>query len=252
MSVLPVLKLDRLSKRYGSFLAVDQLSLELSPGAIFAFLGTNGAGKTTTIKMMTGIIPPSEGRIEICGYDLAEHPLEAKRRIGVVADRPYLYSRLTADEYLRFIADLYQVSRHESLPRIADLLAEFALTSVAHDLIETYSHGMKQRLAMCGALIHRPKLLVLDEPMVGLDPRGMRLLKDILKRYAAAGMTIFMSTHSLSIAEEIADRVAIIDHGKMMVDGSLKEIMSLTEGTDSDLEAVFLQIISASADEDIC
>lgn len=252
MSVLPVLKIDRLSRRFGSYSAVQQISLELAPGTIFAFLGTNGAGKTTTIKMMTGILPPSEGRIEICGYDLTENPIEAKKLVGVVADRPYLYSRLTGFEYLQFIADLYLVPRHEAKGRITELLAEFALSSVAHDLIETYSHGMKQRLAMCGALVHRPKLLVLDEPMVGLDPRGMRLLKDILKRYASAGMTIFMSTHSLSIAEEIADRVAIIDHGRIMVEGSLAEIMSLTEGTDSDLEAVFLQIISGTADEEIC
>lgn len=245
---MTMIRLDRLSKRFGGFLAVDDISIEVEQGEIFAFLGTNGAGKTTTIRMMTGALQPSTGKIEIGGYDLATHPIEAKFLMGVMPDRPYIYGKLTGLEFLNFMAELYRVPRSEAKVRIQELLGQHGLLDWQYDLVESYSHGMKQRLLMCGALVHNPPLLVVDEPMVGLDPRGAKLLKDTFRERAAQGLTIFMSTHSLSVAEEIAHRLAIIKKGKIVAIGTLDELYGQAKSSASDLERLFLDIISDGDD----
>lgn len=238
-----MIKLINLTKQFGRFTAVDDLSIEIGKGTIFAFLGTNGAGKTTTIRMMTGVLQPTSGTAIIGGYDIQKHPIEAKFLMGVVPDRPYLYGKLTGREFLSFMADLYKVKPETAAPRIAGLLELYGLAEWQDDLIDSYSHGMKQRLLMCAAQIHNPPILIIDEPMVGLDPRGAKLLKDRLKRSAAEGMTIFMSTHSLPVAEEIADTLAIIQRGKIVAMGTLAELYGKAKNA-SDLENAFLQIVS--------
>lgn len=243
-----MIKLSNLSKKFGSFLAVDNINIEVDAGTIFAFLGTNGAGKTTTIRMMTGVIQPTTGTVEIGGYDIQKNPIEAKYLMGVIPDRPYLYGKLTGREFLFFMADLYRLGYREARERIASLLATFGLTDWQFDLIDTYSHGMKQRLLMCASLVHNPALLVVDEPMVGLDPRGAKLLKDTFRARAAEGLTIFMSTHSLSVAQEIADKLAIIKRGKIIAMGTLEELYAMAQSPSNDLEEVFLQIISDGDD----
>lgn len=239
----PMIRVSNLSKRFGGFVAVDDVSLEIGKGEIFAFLGTNGAGKTTTIRMMTGVLLPTSGSIEIGGYDIQRSPLEAKMLMGVIPDRPYIYGKLTGREFLTFMADLYRVESSVAQPRIDDLLHVFGLFEWQHELIDGYSHGMKQRLLMCSAQVHNPRILVVDEPMVGLDPRGAKLLKDTFRAKADAGMTIFMSTHSLPVAEEIADRLAIIRRGQIVATGTLDDLKAQARGDTSDLEEVFLQLV---------
>ncbi len=243
-----MIKLENLSKKFGAFTAVDGVNINVERGHIFAFLGINGAGKTTTIRMMSGVLEPSAGRIEIGGYDMQTHPIEAKFLMGIIPDRPYLYGKLTAREFLHFMAELYRVKYREAKARIDHLLDQFGLVEWQYDLIDTFSHGMKQRLVMCAALVHDPALLVVDEPMVGLDPRGARMLKDMFRERAKAGLTIFMSTHSLSVAEEIADRLAIINRGKIVAIGTLDEIYAQARSGPADLEKVFLDIISDGED----
>lgn len=239
-----MIKLISLTKRFGNFAAVDNVSLEIGKGTIFAFLGTNGAGKTTTIRMITGVLQPTSGTAIIGGYDIQKNPIEAKFLMGVVPDRPYLYGKLTGREFLCFMADLYKVKADVAAKRIDELLELYGLADWQYDLIDSYSHGMKQRLLMCSSQIHNPPILVIDEPMVGLDPRGAKLLKDRLKKNAAEGITIFMSTHSLSVAEEIADTLAIIQQGKIVAMGTLDELYSQARSEASGLENVFLQIVS--------
>jgi ABC-2 type transport system ATP-binding protein len=246
-----MIKLKNLTKRFGGFTAVDGLNLEVEPGSIFAFLGTNGAGKTTSIRMITGVLQPTSGTAEICGFDIQKEPLKAKAMMGVIPDRPYLYGKLTGREFLTFMADLYQVPRRDASRRIDELLERFGLSDWQYDLVDSYSHGMRQRLLMCGSQIHNPKVLVVDEPMVGLDPRGAKLLKTTFRERAKEGMTIFMSTHSLPVAEEIADKLAIIKQGKIVVHGTLSEIYSKARAEHSDLENVFLDIIGQDEAEDI-
>jgi len=229
---------------------VDDINLEVDRGRIFAFLGTNGAGKTTTIRMMIGILQPTSGTVEIGGYDIQKNPIEAKYLMGVIPDRPYLYGKLTGREFLYFMADLYRVSQKTAKSRIEELLELYGLADWQHELIDGYSHGMKQRLMMCASQVHNPALLVVDEPMVGLDPRGARLLKDTLRERAAQGLTIFMSTHSLSVAEEVADQLAIIQNGKIIAMGTLEDLYRKAKSDASDLEKVFLEIIN-EAEQDI-
>lgn len=231
-----------LTKRFGVFTAVDHLNLEIEKGTIFAFLGANGAGKTTTIRMMTGVLQPTSGTVEIGGYDITKNPIEAKFLMGVIPDRPYLYGKLTGREFLQFMADLYRVPAKESEGRVSELLDNFGLSDWQDDLIDGYSHGMKQRLLMCAAEVHRPPVLVVDEPMVGLDPRGAKLLKDMFRAKADSGLTIFMSTHSLPVAEEVADKLAIIQRGKIIASGTLDELYKHAKSDSPDLEKLFLQI----------
>jgi ABC-2 type transport system ATP-binding protein len=239
-----MIELERLTKRYGAFTAVDDLSLQVARGEIFGFLGPNGAGKTTTIRMMMGLLRPTEGRIRLGGFDLAEQPIEAKRLSGFVPDRPFLYEKLTAVELLRFCADLYEVPAAAREARIEKLLGIFDLSEWAGELIESYSHGMKQRLAFAAALLHEPQLLVVDEPMVGMDPRGARVLRSLLRSLALGGTTLFLSTHSLEVAEALCDRIGIIQTGKLIAIGTLDELRSRA-GDAQRLEEVFLKLTGA-------
>jgi ABC-2 type transport system ATP-binding protein len=240
-----MITLTNLTKTYGSFTAVDSLSLKVEPGEILAFLGVNGAGKTTTIKMLVGILAPTSGMVEIDGFKMHEEPEKAKAITGYIPDRPYLYNKLTGREFLNFVSDLYQVDSKVAEERIDKLFNEYGLSTWQNELIENYSHGMKQRLATCGALVHQPRVLVVDEPMVGLDPHGAKLLKERFKNYAASGMSIFLSTHSLNVAEEVAHRIAIISHGKMITMGTLADIRALTGKKDDNLEQMFLELTSS-------
>jgi ABC-2 type transport system ATP-binding protein len=238
------------SKRYGNKLAVDRLNLRVAAGELFAFLGPNGAGKTTTIKMLCGLLFPTEGRVCIGGFDLQAEGDRARQQISFVPDTPYLYEKLTGREFLQFIADMYGMPRDEGRARIAAMIDLFSLTDFVDDLTERYSHGMRQRTVFAGALLHRPKVLIVDEPTVGLDPKSIRLLKDLLRREARQGTTVFLSTHSLDVAQELADRIGIINRGRLIGCGTLEELRKQAdhEGT---LEDVFLQLTEEEAAETV-
>jgi ABC-2 type transport system ATP-binding protein len=235
-----MIKLTNLTKNYGALTAVNRINLTIQPGEVFGFLGPNGAGKTTTIKMMAGLLQPTDGSVEICGFDVQKDPLNAKAVTGFIPDRPYLYEKLTAREFMHFVAELYTMQRPGG--RIAELLALFGLTDWANEMVENYSHGMKQRLVMASSLLHEPKVLVVDEPMVGLDPRGARLVKDLFKDLAANGVTVFMSTHTLEIVEVMCTRVAIINKGEIIAEGSVEELGRLARMDNSHLEPIFLKL----------
>jgi ABC-2 type transport system ATP-binding protein len=237
-----MIRLIHLTKVYKGLRAVDDVNLEIKPGVIFGFLGPNGAGKTTTIKLMAGVLKPTEGRIIINGMDISEEPAEVKRCTGFVPDRPFLYEKLTASEFLHFVAGLYGLDHQVSLEdRMTRLLELFDLFHWKDELIESFSHGMKQRLVMCSALLHEPKVLIVDEPIVGLDPRGARLVKDIFRERAKGGTTIFMSTHSLEVAQEVCQEIAIIQAGKIIATGSAEELRKIAD-VDGNLETVFLKL----------
>ena len=235
-----MIKLTNLTKLYGSLTAVNAINLEVKAGEIFGFLGPNGAGKTTTIKMMAGLLQPTGGSVAIGGFDVQKDPLKAKAITGFIPDRPYLYEKLTAGEFMRFIAELYTMPSADG--RIDELLGLFGLSDWAGELVENFSHGMKQRLVMASSLLHRPKVLVVDEPMVGLDPRGARLVKDLFKDLASQGVTIFMSTHTLEIVEAMCTRVAIINRGEIIAGGSVEELGRLARMENSHLEPIFLKL----------
>jgi ABC-2 type transport system ATP-binding protein len=237
-----MIELKDLTKRYGKTLAVDHLNLSLQHGEIFGFIGPNGAGKTTTIRMMGGVLAPTAGTITIDGISMADHPEEAKRRIGFIPDRPYLYEKLTGMEFMRFSADLYGVNDGIFVEKAQALLRQFGLFEWSHDLIEAYSHGMKQRLIISAALLHEPLVLIVDEPMVGLDPAAIKMVKDILKDLARRGTTVFMSTHTLKVAEDLCDRIGIIHRGSLIALGTTKELKKAARFQDADLEAVFLRL----------
>jgi ABC-2 type transport system ATP-binding protein len=239
-----MIELDRISKQYGGFTAVDDLTLSIAKGEIFGFLGPNGAGKTTTIRMMMGLLLPSSGRIRLGGFDLAEEPIRAKRICGFVPDRPFLYDKLTASEQLRFCGDLYEVEPEKRERRITEELELFDLTDWAGELVESFSHGMKQRLAFAAALLHDPEILVVDEPMVGMDPRGARMLRSLLRTLASRGTTLFLSTHSLEVAEALCDRIGIIQRAKLIALGTLDELRAQA-GTGRRLEEIFLKLTGA-------
>jgi ABC-2 type transport system ATP-binding protein len=239
---MDMIKLINLTKFYRGLRAVDQINLEIKKGVCFGFLGPNGAGKTTTIKMMAGVLKPTKGQIIIDGHDLAKDPSAAKQCVGFIPDRPFMYEKLTGLEFLYFVADLYSLDSTPMLNRrIGDLLELFELRHWEEELIESYSHGMKQRLIMCAALVHQPKVLIVDEPMVGLDPKGARLVKNIFRDQAEKGTTLFMSTHSLEVAEEVCDEIAIIQKGRIIVRGTAGELREQA-GMDGKLEDVFLRL----------
>jgi len=237
-----MISLIHLTKRYGRLTAVDDLSLEIPAGEIFGFLGPNGAGKTTTIKMMAGILQPTDGTIIIDGKDLAEDPVGAKQVTGFIPDRGFLYEKLTGVECLQFVASLYSIDQGRMEARIKELVALFEMDEWAGDLIESYSHGMKQRIVMSAALIHEPKVIVVDEPMVGLDPKGGRLVKGLFRSLANTGVSIFMSTHALAIAEEVCDRIGIIHEGCLIAVGTASELRQKAGAEERSLEAVFLKL----------
>lgn len=237
-----MIKIENLSKSYnkGAVKAVDNLNLHVRRGEIFGFLGPNGAGKTTTIKMIVGLLNPDSGSIKINGFDNQKEALKSKRSIGYVPDNPEVYDRLTGIEYLNFMADVYQIPAEIRKERIAYFLEMFNLTDAAEDLIKSYSHGMKQKIVLIGALIHEPALWVLDEPMVGLDPKSSHLLKDLMRKHCDKGNTVFFSTHVLEVAEKLCDRIGIINKGKLIAIGSLDE---LKHGDQADsLENIFLEL----------
>ena len=235
-----MIKVDRAEKRYGDFQALYPLDLHIKRGEVFGFLGPNGAGKTTTIRMLSGVLSPTSGRIEIGGINIAEKPIESKRIVGYIPDRPYLYDKLTAREFLRFVGEIYGISPDLCRSRGDGLLADNDLLDRADELIEAYSHGMKQRLVLTAALLHEPELLIVDEPMVGLDPHAARRLKNIFREIADSGRTVFLSTHSLDTAQEVCDRVGILHKGRLVALSTVEAL--LTERASSDLEEVFLQI----------
>ncbi|KPJ55935.1 MAG: ABC transporter [Deltaproteobacteria bacterium DG_8] len=237
-----MIQLIDLSKRFGNLIAVDSINLKVDPGEVFGFLGPNGAGKTTTIKMLAGLIKPTGGKVIIDGWDLSEHPNRAKEVVGFIPDRPFLYEKLTALEFLRFIAGVYDLSSNGVEGRMHYLFDLFGLTDWQNELIESFSHGMKQRLVMASAFIHQPKLIVVDEPMVGLDPKGAKLVKEVFRGFCKEGRTVFMSTHTLEIAEEVCDRIAIIQEGKITAVGSMKELRERTGSEDKKLDSIFFKL----------
>lgn len=237
-----MIRTEGLTKNYRTLVAVDRLDLDVRPGEIFGFLGPNGAGKTTTIKMLVGMLQPTSGRIVIDGIDARAEPLAAKAVTGYIPDRPYLYEKLTAREFLRFVGGLYHVAEAEIERFGGELLRVFELEKWADELIENFSHGMKQRLIMSAALLHRPRVLIVDEPMVGLDPKGARLVKRIFRQLADDGCTLFMSTHTLEVAEEVCDRIAIINHGRIIALGSMAELRETNQAEGGRLESIFLEL----------
>jgi ABC-2 type transport system ATP-binding protein len=241
-----MIELHNVTKKYGAKTAVAGLSLEIGPGELFAFLGPNGAGKTTTIKMMCGLLFPTEGQIRVGGYDLQTQGDQARQLLSYVPDQPYLFDKLTGREFLQFIADMYSLPRARGRERIAAMIEVFSLADFVDDLTERYSHGMKQRTVFAAALLHEPRVLIVDEPTVGLDPRSVRLLKDLLRKESARGTTVFLSTHSLDIAEELAQRIGIVDHGRLISCGTL-EGLRRHAALDGSLEDVFLKLTEEAA-----
>jgi ABC-2 type transport system ATP-binding protein len=237
-----VIRLQNLSKRYGKFTAVDGISLEVPRGELFGLLGPNGAGKTTTMRMIAGILRPTGGSIQVGGVDMLARPLEAKARLGFIPDRPFVYDKLTGGEFLRFAAALYGQDGPDVERRIDELLEIFDLGPWKHELTEAYSHGMRQKLIICGALVHRPELIVVDEPMVGLDPKSTRLLKDLFRQFVDRGGTVLMSTHTLEIAEVMCDRIAIVYKGRIAASGTMDELREQTESAAMSLEDLFLKL----------
>lgn len=236
-----LIETELLTKRYGEKLAVDEVSFTVQSGEIFGFLGPNGAGKTTTIKMIVGLLQPTTGRIKVAGYDVQEQPLLAKAVSGYVPDTPHLYQKLSGREMLRFVGDLYGIAPAQINRRMEELLKLFDLTDAGDETIDSYSHGMRQKTALAAALMHDPKILVLDEPTVGLDPKSARLIKDILRQMANRGAAVFLSTHILEIAERMCDRIGIIDRGKLIAVGSMAELRLLGKG-ETTLEEIFLNL----------
>ncbi len=238
-----MIKLIDLTKDFKTTLAVNRLSLDVAAGEIYGFIGPNGAGKTTTIRMMGGIIEPTGGKILIGGIDVSRDPVGAKKIIGFVPDRPFLYEKLTGMEFLKFIADLYRLDLRVFSRRSLELLDQFALLQWKDEIIEAYSHGMKQRLIIAAALLHDPRVMIIDEPMVGLDPEAVRMVRDILKGLASQNVTIFVSTHTLSLAEDLCDRIGVIHKGTLLAQGTVAELNLAAKTGEARLEEVFLTLV---------
>ena len=219
-----MIELVNLTKRYGKNHAVEKLNLTVPDGELFGFIGPNGAGKTTTIRMIGGLLAPTAGQVIIDGVDIASDPVGVKRKIGLIPDRPFLYEKLTGIEFLQFTADIFELNQSDFENKSREWLNLFGLWDRANELIEAYSHGMKQRLIMSAALLHDPRLLIVDEPMVGLDPRGIKMVRNLFRQLAETGVTVFMSTHTLSLAEEICDRIGIINNGRLIATGTITEL----------------------------
>ena len=236
-----LIEAEHLSKHYGDKVAVDDVSFRVNRGEVFGFLGPNGAGKTTTIKMIVGLLQPTSGTVKVAGYDVSQHPLQAKAASGFVPDTPNLYPKLSGRELLHFIGDLYELDRAQVERRMEELLKIFRLEEAGDDTIDSYSHGMQQKTALAAALMHDPKVLVLDEPTAGLDPRSARLIKDMLRQMAERGSAVFLSTHILEIAERMCDRIGIINEGRLIAVGTMAELRALGKGETS-LEDIFLSL----------
>jgi len=243
-----MIEFENVTRNYGRKVAVAGLNLVVPAGELFAFLGPNGAGKTTTIKMLTGLLRPTSGHVRLGGYDLVTDSRRACALLGFVPDVPFLYDKLTGREFLDFVAGMHGLGAEAAVERVERELGQFALGEFIDELTETYSHGMKQRLVFAAAMLHDPPVLVIDEPMVGLDPRSSRLVKDLLRQKARQGAAVFMSTHLLDVAEEIADRIGIVDRGKLLCVGTLEELRRNLENQHTSLEQLFLEVTSASAE----
>lgn len=250
---IPLIQAQHLSKRFGDKTAVSDVSFSVNSGEIFGFLGPNGAGKTTTIKMIVGLLKPSEGSARVAGYDVQEQPLQAKAASGYGPDEPNLYSKLSARELLRFVGDLYGLSAQVVARRTDELLRMFDLTDAADDLTDSYSHGMQQKTSLAAALLHDPRVLILDEPTVGLDPKSARLIKDILRQEADRGAAVMLSTHILEIAERMCDRIGIINKGKLVAVGTLEELRALGNESENggSLEDIFLDLTGGADDAEL-
>jgi ABC-2 type transport system ATP-binding protein len=254
-----MIAIENLVKKYGAFTAVDGVSLEVGPGEIHGFLGPNGAGKTTTIRMIAGLLKPTSGRILVNHHDLAREPEAAKASLGFIPDRPFIYEKLTAGEFLRFHGGLYGMDDGALGARATEMLELFELGRWEHELVESFSHGMKQRLVMSAAFLHRPKAVLVDEPMVGLDPRGARLIKDVFRRMSEHGVAILMSTHTLEVAQEMCDRISIILRGQIIARGTVDELRALAHaagdrdrsGDAQHLTEVFLRLTGGSGLQEI-
>ncbi|MGQ0649281.1 MAG: ABC transporter ATP-binding protein [Gemmatimonadaceae bacterium] len=237
-----MIEIANLTKKYGTFTAVDGISLVVPKGELFGFLGPNGAGKTTTMRMVAGILRPSGGSIRIAGIDVTRDPIGAKSKLGFIPDRPFIYEKLTGIEFLRFVAGLYAQDGARIERRAGELLEVFDLTDWRDELVESYSHGMRQKLIISSAFVHRPDVIVVDEPMVGLDPKAARTLKELFREYTRRGHTIMMSTHTLEVAQTMCDRIAIIQRGRIRACGTMHELRANAERGDEGLEEIFLRL----------
>ncbi|MBX7246901.1 MAG: ABC transporter ATP-binding protein [Candidatus Sumerlaeaceae bacterium] len=244
----PGILIENLTKNYEDLVAVNNLNLSIPRGEFFSFLGPNGAGKTTTIKILTGLVRPSSGRTLVAGYDVQQNPVEAKRRIGYIPDHPYLYEKLSGRDFFRFVGDLFGVPRDQQDEKLEYFFKMFSLLSAADKLIENYSHGMRQKLVISASLMHDPEIIIVDEPMVGLDPQSARIVKDLFHLQVEMGRTIFLSTHVLSITEELADRIGIINRGKLQFLGTIEELR-VHQKRDANLEELFLDLTQSVAAE---
>jgi ABC-2 type transport system ATP-binding protein len=242
-----MIQLQALTKRYGKFTAVDAIDLHVPRGQLFGFLGPNGAGKTTTLRMIAGILRATSGTVRIGGVDLAADPIAAKSKLGFIPDRPFIYEKLTGAEFLRFVAGLYDQSGPQVEHRACELLAMFDLEPWRDELVESYSHGMRQKLIISSAFVHRPEVIVVDEPMVGLDPKAAKILKDLFREYTRRGNTIMMSTHTLEVAEAMCDRVAIIAHGTIRACGTMDDLRRSAQAGTEGLEQIFLRLTGENA-----
>jgi ABC-2 type transport system ATP-binding protein len=246
-----MIRVQDLVKTYGRFVAVNGVSLEVAPGEIHGFLGPNGAGKTTSIRVIAGLLKPTSGRIEINGHDLSREPEAAKASLGFIPDRPFLYEKLTAGEFLRFHGGLYGLDGDAVASRIGEMLELFELQRWERELVESFSHGMRQRLVMCAAFLHRPQAILVDEPMVGLDPRGARLIKDIFRAMSRKGVAILMSTHTLEVAQEMCDQISIIVGGRIIARGTVEQLRAMAGGEDEALTPVFLKLTGGTGLQEI-
>lgn len=246
-----MIETKNLTKSYGSLLAVNNLNITVSSSEIYGFLGPNGAGKTTTIKILVGLLKPTSGTALINGIDVMKEPLKTKTLIGYIPDEPLIYTKLTGREFLSFIADIFEIPLNYAKKKIDDLLDLFSLTDRSNTLIETYSHGMKQKLVFSAALLHDPEVLIMDEPTVGLDPQSAKLVKDIMRELANNGKTIFMSTHILEIAEKMCSRVGIINGGALIAEGTIYELREKTHDKAGDLEELFIELTGGEDTKDL-
>jgi ABC-2 type transport system ATP-binding protein len=243
-----MIEFQNASRNYGTKIAVEELTLNIPAGQVFALLGHNGAGKTTTIKMLVGLLLPNSGQINVSGHDIATRARDTAASIGYIPDQPYLYEKLSGREFLTFVAEMYGMDPDQTAQGIAREIERFELHEFIDELTERYSHGMKQRTVFASAMLHNPRVLVIDEPLVGLDPHSIRLVKDLLRSEATAGTCVFMSTHTLVVAEEIADRIGIMQRGKLVFDGTISELRNQLDGPGQSLEALYLSLVGDSTD----
>ncbi|MBI5376724.1 MAG: ABC transporter ATP-binding protein [Candidatus Schekmanbacteria bacterium] len=242
---------ENVTKKYGDTYAIKGLSFEVEKGEVFGFIGPNGAGKTTTIKIMAGIARPTFGKVLVSGNDISVDPVAVKKNIGLIPEHPYIYEKLTGREVLWFVGKMFGMDNREIKLRCDEILSYFNLSTKADDVVGNYSHGMKQKLVIASSLIHSPELLIIDEPMVGLDPKSARQIKNIIRTMADGGGTVFMSTHTLELAESICDRIAVINRGEIIATGTMNELQELSGSTGERLEEIYLTLTEESSDDKI-